>query len=133
MSRKKLVSTVSLRKDARFSLHTSLVRQLYHHERLGVNLIGQLSYFHCLHPEGLSDIDYRGIGVIPRFLSVMAISSTNPATGKLLKSFEALSDSEIEEKLHRAALAFKNHRDTSFQERTRLISKLAAILEDKKE
>ena len=63
----------------------------------------------------------------------MAIASINPATGELLKSFEPLSDSEIEGKLRRAAEAFSKYRRTSFTERARMMVRAAEILESDKE
>ncbi|GAC1433852.1 MAG: NAD-dependent succinate-semialdehyde dehydrogenase [Terriglobales bacterium] len=63
----------------------------------------------------------------------MAIASINPATGELLKSFEPLSDSQLEEKLQRAASAFLEHKKTSFTERAQMMKKAAEILETEKQ
>src|SRR6202163_1503585 len=63
----------------------------------------------------------------------MAMASINPATGQLLKSFEPLSDSQIEGKLRRAAEAFSRYRRTTFAERARMMVKAAEILESDKE
>lgn len=63
----------------------------------------------------------------------MAIASINPATGELLKSFEPLSDLQLEEKLQRAASAFSKHKKTSFTERARMMNKAAEILETEKQ
>jgi len=63
----------------------------------------------------------------------MAIASINPATRELLKSFEPLSDSQIEEKLQRAAHAFSRHRRVPFAERARMMLKAADILDNEKE
>ena len=63
----------------------------------------------------------------------MAIATINPATRQLLKTFEPLTDSQIEEKLQRAAEAFSKHRRTSFAERARMMMKAAEILENEKE
>lgn len=63
----------------------------------------------------------------------MSIHSINPATGELLQAFEPLSDSQIEEKLHRSACSFASYRKTSFAERARMMSSLAGILEAEKE
>jgi len=63
----------------------------------------------------------------------MAIATINPATGELLKTFEPLTDAQIEEKLQRAASAFAKHRKMPFAERTRLMLKVAEILEKDKE
>lgn len=63
----------------------------------------------------------------------MAIASINPATGQVLKTFEALSDSELEAKLQLAAEAFARHRKVPFAERARMMVKAAEILESEKE
>jgi succinate-semialdehyde dehydrogenase/glutarate-semialdehyde dehydrogenase len=63
----------------------------------------------------------------------MAISSVNPATGQLLKSFTPLSDSEIEAKLRRAAETFPRFRKLTFAARASMMSKAADILESDKE
>ncbi len=63
----------------------------------------------------------------------MAIATTNPATGEVLKKFEPLSDAQIEEKLQRAASAFSSYQKTSFADRARWMTKAAEILETEKE
>src|ERR1700682_182864 len=44
----------------------------------------------------------------------MAIATTNPTTGEVVKSFEPLTSAQIEQKLQLAASAFRSHRRTSF-------------------
>jgi len=63
----------------------------------------------------------------------MAIASINPATGQLLKTFEPLSDSQIDQKLQRAAEAFSKYRRLSFAERARMMAKAADILDGEKD
>jgi len=63
----------------------------------------------------------------------MAIATVNPATGQLVKSFEPLTDSQIEEKLQRAADTFAKYRKAPFADRARMMMKAAAILESEKE
>jgi succinate-semialdehyde dehydrogenase/glutarate-semialdehyde dehydrogenase len=63
----------------------------------------------------------------------MAIATTNPATGEVLKSFEPLSPAQIEHKLQLAAAAFQVHRRTSFADRARMMLRAADILEQQKE
>ncbi|HTZ97573.1 MAG TPA: NAD-dependent succinate-semialdehyde dehydrogenase [Terriglobales bacterium] len=63
----------------------------------------------------------------------MAIASINPATNQVLKTFEPLSDSQIEAKLQRAAQAFRKHRNLPFAERARMMVKAAEILENEKQ
>ena len=63
----------------------------------------------------------------------MAIATINPATGETLKTFEPLSDSQIEQKLQLAASAFATYRKSSFAERAQRMNKAAEILEGEKE
>jgi succinate-semialdehyde dehydrogenase/glutarate-semialdehyde dehydrogenase len=63
----------------------------------------------------------------------VAIASVNPATGQVIKKFESLSDSQIEEKLQRASRVFTEYRKVSFAERARMMLKAAEILEQEKE
>ena len=62
----------------------------------------------------------------------MAIATTNPATGEVIRTFEPLSAVQIEAKLQLAADAFKRHRRTSFPERAARMTRLAEILEKEK-
>ena len=59
----------------------------------------------------------------------MAIASTNPATGETLRVFDPLTESQIEEKLARAAGTFRSWRKTSFAERAVAMTRSAEILE----
>jgi len=63
----------------------------------------------------------------------MAIASTNPATGEVVKTFEALSAAQIEQKLQLAASAFRSHRRTSFADRAGKMRRAAEILEKEKD
>jgi succinate-semialdehyde dehydrogenase/glutarate-semialdehyde dehydrogenase len=63
----------------------------------------------------------------------MAIASTNPATGEVVKTFQALTDAEIEQKLQLAVSAFKSERKTHFAVRAVRMRKVAEILERDKE
>jgi succinate-semialdehyde dehydrogenase/glutarate-semialdehyde dehydrogenase len=62
----------------------------------------------------------------------MAIASINPTTGETLKTFEALSAEQIEEKLQLAADTFRTYRRTSLEERARMMTRAADILESDK-
>ncbi len=57
------------------------------------------------------------------------IQSINPATGETLKSFDAISDADIEVKLALAERTFREHRRTRFPERARMMVRAAEILE----
>jgi succinate-semialdehyde dehydrogenase/glutarate-semialdehyde dehydrogenase len=63
----------------------------------------------------------------------MAIATINPATGELIKTFEPLSTSEIEQKLQLAVKTFRAERKTSFAERASRMNKAAEILDHDKE
>ena len=59
----------------------------------------------------------------------MAIATTNPATGETLKTFTALSDAEIDDRIGRAAGAFARYRSTTFGARAQWMEAAAAQLE----
>ena len=59
----------------------------------------------------------------------MAIATTNPATGQVVKSFDPMSDQEIDASLARAAAGFETLRRTSFEERAGWLRRTADILD----
>ncbi len=59
----------------------------------------------------------------------MAIQSKNPTTEKILKSFNEISNEELEKKLSKASFAFQSWKKTSFQERSVLVHKLGDYLQ----
>src|SRR5512143_1142485 len=63
----------------------------------------------------------------------MAIATTNPTTGEVLKTFEPLTASQVEAKLALAARTFSTFRKLSFAARGAMMSKAADILESEKE
>jgi succinate-semialdehyde dehydrogenase / glutarate-semialdehyde dehydrogenase len=63
----------------------------------------------------------------------MAIASVNPANGKVLKTFEALPDSQVDAKIGRAASTFPSFQRLPFTQRGRWMMKAAEILENEKE
>lgn len=63
----------------------------------------------------------------------MAIATTNPATGEVVKTFDALTPAQMEGKLQRAASAFRIHRRTSFADRAAKMVRAAEILENEKD
>src|ERR1700682_1957337 len=63
----------------------------------------------------------------------MAIATINPATGQTIKKFEALTDSQVDQKIQRAAETFPAFRKLSFADRARMMIKAAEILENEKE
>jgi succinate-semialdehyde dehydrogenase/glutarate-semialdehyde dehydrogenase len=63
----------------------------------------------------------------------MAIASTNPATGEVVKTFEPLTSAQIEQKLQLATSAFRTHRRTSFADRANKMMRAAEIVEKEKD
>ncbi|OAB57270.1 succinate-semialdehyde dehydrogenase [Phormidium willei BDU 130791] len=59
----------------------------------------------------------------------MGIASINPATGETIKTFTALSDTELEAKLERADRTFGQYRHTMMVQRSRWLQNAADILE----
>jgi succinate-semialdehyde dehydrogenase / glutarate-semialdehyde dehydrogenase len=63
----------------------------------------------------------------------MAIATINPATGEVIKTFQPLSEFEIEKKVQLAVSAFKADRKTPFAVRAQRMRKASAILERDKD
>jgi succinate-semialdehyde dehydrogenase/glutarate-semialdehyde dehydrogenase len=61
----------------------------------------------------------------------MAIASVNPATGELVKTFEALNDAAIDAALARSANAFHVNRARGFYERATRMRRTGEILEQR--
>ena len=59
---------------------------------------------------------------------VMTYQSFNPATGKLLKKFEELTDKQLETKIAAAATCFETWRHKTYAERAVIVAKAAAIM-----
>jgi succinate-semialdehyde dehydrogenase/glutarate-semialdehyde dehydrogenase len=59
----------------------------------------------------------------------VTIATINPATGETVKTFDAHTDSEVEERLALADEAFGAWRATSFSERAELVHRLGDVLE----
>jgi succinate-semialdehyde dehydrogenase/glutarate-semialdehyde dehydrogenase len=59
----------------------------------------------------------------------MAIASTNPATGEVVKTFDALRADEIEARLAKAAATARTYRRTTFAERAAWMRAAADLLE----
>src|SRR5260370_22299047 len=59
----------------------------------------------------------------------MAIATINPATGETVKTFDVLSDAEIDDRLARARTAFTRYRLTSFDARAGWMRAAADLLE----
>ncbi len=59
----------------------------------------------------------------------MAIATTNPTTGEVVKTFDALSEQELDARLERAAVAFRTYRRTSYEQRAAWLRAAADLLE----
>lgn len=59
----------------------------------------------------------------------MPIATVNPATGKTLRTFAALTSQKLDEKLELAVETFRTFRQTSFAERAAVMLRVADILE----
>ncbi|HZJ02491.1 MAG TPA: NADP-dependent succinic semialdehyde dehydrogenase [Thermoleophilia bacterium] len=60
----------------------------------------------------------------------MSIATTNPATGQVERTFEPLSEAEIEERIEIAARSFPAYRDTTLSRRAEWMLRAADILDD---
>jgi succinate-semialdehyde dehydrogenase/glutarate-semialdehyde dehydrogenase len=63
----------------------------------------------------------------------MIIQSINPATGERLRTFEPLSESQVEEKIEKAAETFRRYRRIAVAARSSMMARAAEILEAEKE
>ncbi len=63
----------------------------------------------------------------------MAYKSINPYTGRLIKNYNFISDSELDNILFTVSRAFRRWRKTGIEERQDLLMKLAGLLEIEKE
>ena len=63
----------------------------------------------------------------------MTYQSFNPATGKLLKTFEDLTDAQLEAKLTKAEACFGKWKLTSYADRALVIAKAAKLLHERVE
>ncbi|MEJ8803333.1 NAD-dependent succinate-semialdehyde dehydrogenase [Pontibacter sp. H249] len=63
----------------------------------------------------------------------MAIQSINPATGEVIKTYEADNPEEVNRKIEAAEKAFESWREVSFKERAKYMHRQADILEQEAE
>ena len=61
----------------------------------------------------------------------MAYQSLNPATGKLLKKFDELTDKQLEEKLATAEKCFKTWKLKTYAERAVIVAKAAGLMHER--
>ena len=62
----------------------------------------------------------------------MPIATINPATGETLKTFDELTEQQLEQKLQLAANTFRSHKTTTLAERAERLLQAATILESDK-
>jgi succinate-semialdehyde dehydrogenase/glutarate-semialdehyde dehydrogenase len=63
----------------------------------------------------------------------MAIATINPATGQTIKTFDSLTDAQVDQKLQKAIDTFLQFRKLSFADRARMMLRAAEILESEKD
>jgi succinate-semialdehyde dehydrogenase/glutarate-semialdehyde dehydrogenase len=63
----------------------------------------------------------------------MPIATVNPATGETLRTFDALTPEQLEQKLQRASDAFIRHRRTSLAQRAEKMRRAGELLDGEKE
>ncbi len=63
----------------------------------------------------------------------MAISTTDPRTGKVVRTFDELTDDELEDRLARAAAAFESYRLTTHEQRAQWLRAAADICDKRTE
>ena len=61
------------------------------------------------------------------------IATVNPATGEVLRTYEELTEAEVERKIGRAAATFATYRNMPFAQRAVMMNRAAEILEKEKE
>ncbi|PTA43587.1 NADP-dependent succinic semialdehyde dehydrogenase [Micromonospora sp. RP3T] len=59
----------------------------------------------------------------------MPIATTNPATGQVLKTYDAMSDEQVDAAIERADLAYRQLRDTTIAQRARWLTAAADLLD----
>jgi succinate-semialdehyde dehydrogenase/glutarate-semialdehyde dehydrogenase len=63
----------------------------------------------------------------------MPIATVNPATGEVVRTFEELTDAQIEQKISRAVTTFATYRQLPFRDRAAMMNRAADILERDKD
>lgn len=63
----------------------------------------------------------------------MAIATINPATGETIKTFQALTDAQVDQKIQKATETFRAFRKLSFADRGKMMNRAAEVLESEKE
>ena len=62
----------------------------------------------------------------------MAIQSTNPATNKVVKTFEEMSETAVDQSIAKSVETFATWKKTPYSERAAILHKIAGLLREKK-
>jgi succinate-semialdehyde dehydrogenase / glutarate-semialdehyde dehydrogenase len=63
----------------------------------------------------------------------MAIATINPTTGETIKTFDALTDAQVDQKIQKATETFRSFRKLTFADRAKMMNRAAEILETEKD
>lgn len=62
----------------------------------------------------------------------MSIKSTNPATNKVLKTFEEMTEQDVDKAIAQSAATFEEWKKTDYKKRAEILHKVAGLLKEKK-
>jgi succinate-semialdehyde dehydrogenase/glutarate-semialdehyde dehydrogenase len=62
----------------------------------------------------------------------MPIQTTNPATNKVVKSFDEMTDKQVDDAIAQSAKTFQDWKKTSYPERAAVLSKVASLMRERK-
>jgi len=62
----------------------------------------------------------------------MSIQTTNPATNKVVKSFDEMTDTQVDHAIAQSANTFQDWKKTSYSERGAVLNKVASLMREKK-
>ena len=63
----------------------------------------------------------------------MPIQTTNPATNKIVKSFDEMTDKEVESAIEKSHATFKEWKTTDYSTRSKVLNKAASIMRKRKD
>ncbi|SEA27374.1 succinate-semialdehyde dehydrogenase / glutarate-semialdehyde dehydrogenase [Flavobacterium gillisiae] len=62
----------------------------------------------------------------------MSIQTTNPATNKVVKSFEEMTDEQVQAAIEKSNNTFQEWKKTSYDDRAKVLHKVAALMRERK-
>ena len=62
----------------------------------------------------------------------MAIKSTNPATNKVVKTFDEMTEEDVDKAIAQSAVTFEEWKKTDYKKRAEILHKVAGLLREKK-